>query len=322
MLPLYRLAWIIPFKHLPTIWLTFNVSVSRIVNCQSVVRRHCHSEVLVNLCINFIFCCAFSNVSLADTAKFYTGTYYSFIVDDKYIAASIDSRVTASSKPNGTGDVIFVDDKYCKIVILGDTNFAYFVGNDYVINNGSIALDVKNMATRAYQSIMNYSKEPDAIAQKFLYIASEELDKVYFIDKTMTLPPEGQYGTGYFFGIDRDGSVAADFTEIDFNNGHFYFRFRKQGVAAEPFRRSIKADVFDEMFSQSTPRSKQLNANIGASHGAQTEADKAALRVTGYVQAMINWGNEPGIGGDATTVILERGQTLRWYIRPDFCPEK
>lgn len=106
---------------------------------------------------------------------------------------------------------------------------------------------------------------------------------------------------------------------LDFSNT----QITESARVANPFgAASGDASLYDEFLNLTTERAKTMNKQIRNRFGDAGEVDGHAAIFTGIVQSMINWGNDPHVGAEVATIILEKGHNVRWYARPDFCPDK
>jgi hypothetical protein len=62
-------------------------------------------------------------------------------------------------------------------------------------------------------------------------------------------------------------------------------------------------------------------AEVKARQATVSGIDVWAVQSSMVVRAVMDWSNDPTIGGDIASVIIERGRKWRWFSRPAFCPE-
>ena len=224
------------------------------------------------------------------------GTYFIYSKTDRHIIASIDSRVVVS--PTN-----FRDD-FCKLIVLNSNLFSLAAGITGLATNGRADFDIYDII-RAESS-----RAPTEVAKNVI---------TKFLGRISS--PPSDLRTGDF----TDVFLFDDLESLRVTIGHLDWGPSKVDMTVgtpAPFNRtSGHEELFDEFFNLRTDRAKDMHQKIQGRFGATTDAERLAAIFTGVVQAVVTFGNDPKVGGEAQTIILEKGKPLRWYARPGHCPE-
>jgi hypothetical protein len=60
---------------------------------------------------------------------------------------------------------------------------------------------------------------------------------------------------------------------------------------------------------------------VKARQATASGVDVWAIQSLMVVKTVMEWSNDPTIGGDIAPIIIQRGKKWRWFNRPAFCPE-
>jgi len=202
-------------------------------------------------------------------------------------------------------------DTYCKVVVVTPNFFAFAAGIAGLQSNGQMVVDI-NSVIRQTPSSLSPNEFAKAVVTKFANSFSAPLVNARANDFTDI----------YFVGTTSSGLGVV--------NGHLDFSVGGINMAvgtitpfsAIPIHSGRHEALFKELLDLNTDRVKILNDEILGRLGNRTPIDREAAKLTGVVQGIINWSDDKSVGGKVQTIVLERGQALRWYARPDFCPEK
>jgi hypothetical protein len=127
---------------------------------------------------------------------------------------------------------------------------------------------------------------------------------------------------GLFIGIGRSNRMALAQAELTYTtdgqiNTHLnYHEPAGNGIA---IFHGGHLEIIEELDRGTTERARakiaQMKARQAKASGVDVLADKSSMAV----KAVMDWSNDPTIGGDVASIIIERGKKWRWFSRPTFC---
>jgi hypothetical protein len=262
-----------------------------------------------------------SRAAVAQDA-FSHGTFFIFGLSTDYAVVAIDSRSTVTRKNREAR----FNDGVCKIRPLAPNAFFFSTGLDNASNalTGREIFDGRDLANDAYA---NAGRPPN-----FATLADKWATWVEASFRHAKLSPEAlkdPMAKGFFVGTTDQGELAADAATIGYHaDNDALFSHTAQSftpTATLHFEQPIDRPLLDieSEFADGgkTDRAKKVMQDAGWA-AIPKGPDATALRLSTLVTAVRDWSGNDGIGGDIATVILERGQTWRWFHRPDFCPEQ
>jgi hypothetical protein len=263
---------------------------------------YCPAFICICAAIYFVLC---QTSIFGDSNKwFFQGTYFVFRKADQTIIVAIDSRISRTERPK---------DDYCKIVVLGPRMFAFASGVDAIGSNDNIIVDIRDVFRRvpiepdlvsiAKNVVLAFAGDIKQQKKSITGARSKEVTDVFIAGEVaQTLPDIAHGHLDIGPEITPSAEAIADLSQPQHISGHL--------------------DLYEEFFNLATERARTLNEQILGRLGNTSQVDRQAALLTGIVQGIINWGNDPKIGGEVATIILEHGSDLRWYSRPSFCREK
>jgi hypothetical protein len=276
------------------------------------ITRHLKRSLLKEA-IHLLFIYTFIAIGVADCATIWDGTYFFVQTDGDFATVSIDSRRGIRNDVTGA---ITPDDEYCKITILDDYTIFFGAGLSYIANE----FDAFNLAidkSKHQRSPIDLRK----LATEWATEGTRRIQHAYPTDADAidALRPDGIMFDGVFVGHTKDGAVSVINAIIKKNSDNSF----DYTVAAIP---TLSVTGYFEIFSEFFPTvsSDRAQALASSNPALQTSSsvEYQAARNAMIVAAVRDWSQDPLIGGDIATIILERGQKWRCYHRPDFCPEK
>jgi hypothetical protein len=251
----------------------------------------------------------------AQSGYFSGGTFIYFRKTDDYIVASVDSRVESVSndlKPIGP----YHDE--CKIAVLDEHTIFFSQGAAaLILHEQGTRISADDIAREVFTQSQSAAFPVNEAANRF----TQRIIDIYGMYYPMSVSIEGHallYGIFAASSVDDLQAAQANiFVQNQRVVGNFLF---SRGPSSPMFLKThVAQDIFDEFDAGNTTRARQLYSEYAERFGNLTLADRNALKATVMVRAMINWSNDPAIGGDVSTVILEKGRPIRWYARADSC---
>jgi hypothetical protein len=254
-------------------------------------------------------------VHTAVPEQFLHGTYFLAGINTDYAVVAIDSR-----ESRGDGTIL---DRYCKIRALSDQVIFFATGTTSAVSakTGSIIFDARDVAQRTFEYFTG---------DNFKDLANRWAKQMegYYGNYANSFTPvvNVEIAEGFFIGINRlnkiEASTAIIFRRPDLVPGFAFHS--EQIIPGSPGDMRLlnngHFEILDEFYGKSvTERAKKI---IAETAGWKPGPDTDATRYSSYVAAIRDWSGDMGIGGEVTTIILERGRGLRWFHRPDFCPGK
>jgi hypothetical protein len=245
------------------------------------------------------------------------GTYFTAGSTSRYAVVAIDSRQMRGG---------IIDDQYCKIQVLSSKAFFFARGTTSASDNNISLFDAREVARSVFV-------EFGAGTTRFAEMAAAWAARVKAIydsrpDEFGRFAINGIMADGFFVGVDANGDITMEGQRISYQP----FGLQKfvtipqpkpNGPPVIPYLPTYVSGYFEIMNEfrngGTTERARKISAEFGAS---QDEPDSIATRYSAYVKAVRDWAGDPGIGGDIATIILERESGIRWFHRPDFCPER
>jgi hypothetical protein len=275
-----------------------------------VYRLELASKQLVRLCL--ALACA-SNYAAAQIVQH--GTYFVAAYTPDYAVVAIDSRQLSGAD---------INDRYCKIRILSKSAFFFARGATSAVENNVSIFDARDVARSVFLQFGNGTTLAEiakvwAARVKHIYQARPDEFGRSAIGGIMT--------DGFFVGIGANGDVVIEGQRIDYRalDAPKFINAAepKPNRLEDPPNLPIYAAGYFELMNEfrnggKTERARRIIAQFGASQGGP---DAVAARYSAYVTAVRDWANDRAIGGETATIILEKGSGVRWFHRPDFCPE-
>jgi hypothetical protein len=244
------------------------------------------------------------------------GTFFVAAYTPDYAVVAIDSRQLSG------GDI---NDRYCKIRILSNNAFFFARGATSAVENNVGVFDARDIARRVFLQFGNDTTIAEiaktwAARMKQIYEARPDEFGRSAIGGVMT--------DGFFVGIGANGDVVIEGQRIDYQPlgvpKFISTAEPKPNRLEDPPYLPIYAAGYFELMNEfrnggETERARNIIPQFAASQGGP---DAIAVRYSAYVTAVREWAGDRAIGGDVATIILEKGGGVRWFQRPDFCPER
>jgi hypothetical protein len=256
------------------------------------------------------------------------GTFYLFGISRDFAVVAIDSRdmikTTARDRFN---------DRTCKIRPLSPTAFFFSVGIETAIREatGKTVFEARDIAKDAFAGAGSAGDFTN-LAETWASRMERTLRKLPLSPSIMKdMAAKGYFvgARGFFIGTAPDGDIVIGTGTITYRpEGKVHFVHAAEAVTPTATPRVAQSanqpalDVEKEFVNggQTDRAKKIIQDNAWAKIG--DGADGQAQRFENIVAAVRDWSGNPAIGGDIAVIILERGKTVRWFHRPDYCPEK
>ena len=251
------------------------------------------------------------------------GTYFVARFTDNYAVVAIDSRQTINAE-RPAAERHPPDDRFCKIKRLARNAFFFSRGAETKINErtNEVLFDVREVARRVYIQFGIGTTKLDEVARAW----GDQVEAFYSADpEAAKIAVSGIMNNGFFVGENTDGTInyAEEVIQLRSDSTFFDYPMRKQQLdqipADYPTNANGHLDLLREFATDArTPRAQEALSKI---NNSLSGLDRIAAEYTVYVNAVREWSHDPLIGGEVASVILQHGHDLRWYHRPDFCPE-
>jgi hypothetical protein len=236
---------------------------------------------------------------------------------EDYLAVAMDTRVTTRSALPFLPD--HHSNMFCKIRPLSN-RVTFFLTGLATLDE----IDTMKIATDTYLHARD-TRQPIGL-RKLTSEFSKELATL-FSERQL----DYRYATiGVFAGTDFDGSLSVYEGYIVGEPLQHTFTSQVQQIAPYEgnvrYRASAHGDIMKEFLDKPTERANQLKRDFIFEYKdhiptpTDDNADGAALIATAIVKGIIMWSGDEGVGGEVSTIILERGRGVRWFRQLSFCP--
>jgi len=285
-----------------------------IANCFHVFRHF--DKAILKILIYLIFTETFLTGSVANANGISLGTYFLVYTSNELAIAAIDSLVTKITP--ATGAISY--STTCKISILDDHAFFFSEGvlgivsannedDSYVSKIAKIEYNRRSNPVQKIKLPVDFGRLADDWSKTIIQWLQAHYASM---KQQINDRPEGRITVGYFVGEDSLGNIATIEAKI----------IKEQAMTIP---------IFDAKISLLPPHTFKVIGHTDifngfanafqADHSPQNRPNILAAKIKMAVEAVRDKGNDPYVGGDIATVILERGHKWRWFHRPDFCPE-
>ncbi len=128
---------------------------------------------------------------------------------------------------------------------------------------------------------------------------------------------------GLFIGISRSNRMALAQAELTYADGHInsYLNYHEPAGNLTAIFQGGHPEIIEELDRGTTERAKARIAEIKTRQATLPSVEGWAAKSSMAAKAVIDWSNDPTIGGDIASIIIERGKKWRWFRRPTFCKE-
>jgi hypothetical protein len=128
---------------------------------------------------------------------------------------------------------------------------------------------------------------------------------------------------GLFIGISRGNRMALAQAELTYTDGHInsHLNYHEPAGNLTAIFQGGHPEIVEELDRGITERAKAKIAEMKTHQTAVPSVEGWAAKSSMAVKAVMDWSNDPTIGGDVASIIIERGKKLRWFNRPTFCKE-
>lgn len=283
----------------------------------SAVHRRPH-RLLARYSVYFFASVALSGLPTTAYAENlpFGGTYVALYYGDSQMVVAADSKMA-------TLDLSIEYDE-CKVVPLSDNIIFFALG----VFGERDKFDIVDIARTAYaQAGSNPSLRE--VAEKWASLTSDALRNANIQNKdayTSRIRQWGDIMTGWFGGITTDGKLSLYGTTLTSDDPNAF----PQVINTKIVQRDSKKDAPFLYFGQTqtslefvenrTERARFSNEAL--SKMPNVGVTRAAIYVEALVKFVIEFSGDQFIGGRVPVLILDRDAGVRWFRRPDFCPEK
>lgn len=229
-----------------------------------------------------------------------------------YVVGS-DSRGTLSERNSFTDDV-------CKIVPVSKTVVFFGIGVTNV--TGPVGFNVTDIA----RQISTEGMMLDQIGAQWGMLTAKALEKISAEHASALIDRNNKSNDivgGWFAGaINGELSIYRAIVKLE-DTSSAPLKFVVTGGYMKPTERISyfgSEKLSREFIENATPRAREANKIMTAI------PTLGATRDASYIEALVNFvirhGRDPGIGGTATVMISNAKEGVRWFRRPNFCPEQ
>ena len=268
--------------------------------------------------LGFFFAIFASTMCYAGFALF-DGTYYIAIFSDDFAIVSIDSRTTDPLRPE-----VPPNDKYCKIVPLSDDLIFFSTGLVAAKEDNRVMLDAAEAAREVYATASHPTDLGELIDRWDIHIRPSYTKMIMMHPEIADIFSKKPIIDGLFIGISRSNRMALAQAELTYTtdgqiNTHLNYH-EPAGNGIEIFHGG-HPEIIEELDRGMTGRARAKIAKMKARQARASGVDVLADKSSMAVKAVMDWSNDPTIGGDIASIIIERGKKWRWFSRPTFCTE-
>jgi hypothetical protein len=106
-------------------------------------------------------------------------------------------------------------------------------------------------------------------------------------------------------------------------DGHIstYLSYHEPAGDGIPIFQGGHPEIVEELDRGATQRARLKIAEVKARQATASGVDVWAIQSSMVVKTVMEWSNDPSIGGDIASIIIQRGKKWRWFSRPAFCRE-
>jgi len=243
------------------------------------------------------------------------GTYFVVYVGDDFVVATIDSRETIVNS-----GLTSYKDGFCKILVLSD-HAIFLAGGVYQRSNSNFTFDAYDIARAQY----NEQTSPIDLYRLGVGWGSAMAQNIRTIYPDFTTEinnrPDGEVTQGYF--ISSENNNLSTVKALVQKQGQLpifipIVTYLNPNSLTLSGHREILAEFVEDHISR---RAGDAIADFNNRIVGLSAPEIWAIKIEMYAKAVTNWSGDSGIGGAIATVILERGQKIRWFHHPSFCPE-
>jgi hypothetical protein len=289
------------------------------------IKRHNHKLGLIFFFHFFIFN-TFPAVS-APAGVFFDsgGTYFTGYYSSHVIIIAGEGRVTIRDQT--THDATPAEQEACKITLLDDHTFFIAAGPRVSLTDGGQEPHIIIDAQEAAHNIFIPSVDFSTLANLWGAMVSERFNT---FQRQHNLPPPDLQDNlavrGIFGGSDIAGNLGMSGERIRWSNSDGIFSDEPQSIEfsneLQMFSMGISHPEIQLEFQENeSDRAKTartaMSRRIKQEH--LTGADVYGAELQAKVQAMIEWSNDPSIGGHVSVLIGEPNRPLRWFLRSPAC---
>ena len=266
--------------------------------------------------LGFFFAIFASTICYAGFALF-DGTYYIAIFSNDFAVVSIDSRSTDPLRPE-----IPPNDQYCKIVPLSDDLIFFSTGMVAAKEDNRVILDAAAAAREVYATASHPPDLGELIDRWDIHIRPSYTQMIMMHSEIAEIFSKKPIINGLFIGISRSNRMALAQAELTYTtdgqiNTHLNYH-EPAGNGIEIFHGG-HPEIIEELDRGMTERARTKIAQMKARWASASGVDVWADRSSTAVKVVMDWSNDPTIGGDIASIIIERGKKWRWFSRPTFC---
>jgi hypothetical protein len=268
--------------------------------------------------LGFFFAVFVSTMCYAGLALF-DGTYYIAIFSNDFAVVSIDSRSTDPLRPE-----IPPNDQYCKILPLSDDLIFFSTGLVAAKEDNQVIVDAAAVASEVYATASHPPDLGELIDQWDIRIRPS-YTKMFMMHSEIAESFSRQPITsGLFIGISRSNRMALAQAELTYTtDGHIdtHLSYHEPAGNGIEIFHGGHPEIIEELDHGMTERARAKIAQMKARRPRAPGVDVWADRSSMAVKVVMDWSNDPTIGGEIASIIIERGKKLRWFNRPTFCTD-
>jgi hypothetical protein len=269
--------------------------------------------------LGFFFAIFASTMCCAFGFALFNGTYYIAIFSNDFAVVSIDSRSTDPLHPE-----IPPNDQYCKILPLSDDLIFFSTGMVAAKEDNQVIIDAAAAARDVYAMAPHPADLGELIDRWDILIKPSYTKMIMMHSEIAEIISRKAIVNGLFIGISRSNRMALAQAELTYTtDGHIntYLNYHEPAGNGIAIFHGGHLELIEELDRGMTKRARakiaEMRARQATAPGVDDWADKSSM----VVKAVMDWSNDPTIGGDIASIIIERGRKWRWFSRPTFCKE-
>jgi hypothetical protein len=286
------------------------------------IKRHNYKLGLIFL-FHFFICNTLPAVSApAGVFSYNGGTYFTGYYSSHMIIIAGEGRV--SIRGQTTHDGTPAEQEACKITLLDEHTFFIAAGPRVsLMEGGQIIVDAQEVAHNIFIPSVDFS----TLANLWGAMVSERFNA---FQRQHNLPaPDLQDDLavrGIFGGSDIAGNLGMSGERIRWSNSDGIFSGEPQSIGfsneLQMFSMGVShPEILQEFQENESNRARTARMAVSRriAQGRLTQVDAYGAYLQAKVQAMIEWSNDPSIGGHVSVLIGEPDRSLRWFVRSPAC---
>jgi hypothetical protein len=281
----------------------------------SSIAGHAYKRIIRKIAYAAVGYALVSAQSPLGRERFIHGTYFAFYYNGAEAIFAADSRAYVDRQ---------LSNEYCKVIPLSPSRM--FAGLGVVAANGNNAFNSDEIARSVGKRMGNDAATLDIVGAWETEVI-DALDKASLSRRDVLVNFQQHIGditTGVFASKEIDSVVMYKDTIKIINTNEDKLRFigSVERIAPHPdipFWTFGMDALFLEFMRDTSERAHKANEALQFNPATGIAADAAKLEAV--VKFVIKWSGDTYVGGTVPVLILDR-DGIKWFHRPNFCPEE